>query len=141
MSNTINNNKQILDIVLKIREAMRSSRLEVRHIAEITGLKKYTVTNVLMGESKRFDYISLMADAVNLPLSSNDNDKTIINSSLYGTACEACLTVIKDLKENFTKYQIEQFIFNTYLNAKKLNIKDIKILIGYAHALIENKKI
>ena len=141
MSNIITNKKQILDVVLKIKEAMRKNRLEVRHIAEITGLKKYTVTNVLMGESKRFDYISLIADALNLPLSNNDNDKTIINCSLYSIACEACLTVLKDSKESFTKYQIEQFIFNTYLNSKKLNISDVKILIGYAHAIMENKKI
>ena len=64
MSNTINNNKQILDIVLKIREAMRSSRLEVRHIAEITGFRVlnflYSLLEVFIsGTNKTYSLINL----------------------------------------------------------------------------------
>lgn len=139
MSNTIVNNKSILEIVPRIRDAMRRKRMEVRHIAEKTGLKRYTVTNVLMGETKRFDYISLIAAALEVPIAIEDKDKTILDFAFYIPASETCLDVLHSLSKDCAKYRVEELIFNTYLYAKKANIRDKSILKGYVYATIEKE--
>ena len=139
MSNIIINKKRVLDIIPRIREAMRKKRMEVRHIAEKTGLKRYTVTNVLMGETKRFDYISLIAAALELPIAIDNNDQIILDFSFYSIASETCLDILNTLNKDCAKYKVEELIFNTYLYAKKVNIKDKKILKGYVYATIEKE--
>jgi transcriptional regulator with XRE-family HTH domain len=119
---------------------MRQKKLTTTDIAQKCGISKYTVFNILQGKSHRFDYISKIANFLDIPLLYPIQDidsKNEIKLKKYFLAT----SIIENLTNNndaliITKDKLEEFIFRVYKYIL-INPNENKLYNAYAEGLLE----
>lgn len=92
----------------KIRDTLKSRHMKSRDLAEMIGLNPGTVDNIIYGRSRKYSWLKLIANALNVELVGMDdaannnyastthmNKPTILDLDLYSSALQMLTSYLK----------------------------------------------
>ena len=123
--------------------------LKKRHVswtelAKLSGLPRYTINNILMGTSRRYDHLFRLYEALQIPIYINrDFEKSIPirieDPDCYFKSHKIVNSLINKRNKNFiTKPFLEEVIYTLYLYMLENDAND-SVYKGYAEGFISKE--
>lgn len=128
-----------MDIIESIKIKMRHDKVTAEELGNKCGISKYTVINILQKKSKRIDYISKIANILNITLDNpeyNLENHAIIQLEQYFSSTTIVESIITKKALTITKEKLEEFIYSVYKYII-INPSEEKLAIAYAEGLVQ----